>query len=304
MNGQSQKEPEDFIKVTRRSRFDKAINTLHGILIGIAADRIVKEREQARLLTWLEEHREFQNKRPFVEIIEALNQAIADGQIDPAEQEDLIWLCEKFNNPAKYFDEATSEIQKLHGIVDGITSDGVISIEEIKSLRRWMLEHEHLSGLWPFDEIDALTMQVLADGKINREEHELLMYFFEDFVSKPGSRAVDAVTVSTPPLIVGVCAATPEILFADRFFCFTGKSKKSSREEIRELVEKVGASFSSDVSKKLDYLIIGADGNPCWTYSCYGRKVERAVELRQQGHKLLIVHENDFWDAIEDYGVV
>lgn len=32
----------------------------------------------------------------------------------------------------------------------------------------------------------------------------------------------------------------------------------------------------------------------------YGRKVERAVELRKNGHSIVIVHENDIHDAVAD----
>lgn len=53
-------------------------------------------------------------------------------------------------------------------------------------------------------------------------------------------------------------------------------------------------------SKKVNYLVVGGEGNPCWAYACYGRKVEKAVELRRQGHPIVIVHENDFHDAVLD----
>jgi hypothetical protein len=58
---------------------------------------------------------------------------------------------------------------------------------------------------------------------------------------------------------------------------------------------------ASSVSSKVDYLIIGADGNPCWAYACYGRKVEMAVQLRKQGSRLQLIHEHDFHDAIADH---
>ena len=54
------------------------------------------------------------------------------------------------------------------------------------------------------------------------------------------------------------------------------------------------------VSRYLNYLVIGAEGNPCWSYACYGRKVEKAVELRRAGAQILLVHENDFHDAVAD----
>ncbi|GMA55471.1 hypothetical protein GCM10025857_68280 [Alicyclobacillus contaminans] len=47
-----------------------------------------------------------------------------------------------------------------------------------------------------------------------------------------------------------------------------------------------------------DYLVVGDQGNPCWAFSCYGRKVEKAVKLRKQGRRILIIHEVDFWDAL------
>lgn len=66
------------------------------------------------------------------------------------------------------------------------------------------------------------------------------------------------------------------------------------------MVSSLGGKSVSSVSQKLNYLVIGAEGNQCWAYACYGRKVEKAVELRKQGARLLIVHENDFHDAIAD----
>ena len=66
-------------------------------------------------------------------------------------------------------------------------------------------------------------------------------------------------------------------------------------EHLYSLAQK---EFQKNPTKQTDFLIIGADGNPCWAYACYGRKVEKAVHLRKQGSRLLIVHENDFWDAV------
>ena len=52
------------------------------------------------------------------------------------------------------------------------------------------------------------------------------------------------------------------------------------------------------ISKKTDYLIIGDTNNACWSYACYGRKVEKALDLRKSGHTIVLVHEFDVFDAI------
>ena len=54
----------------------------------------------------------------------------------------------------------------------------------------------------------------------------------------------------------------------------------------------------SNVTLKTDYLIVCDEGNPHWAFCCYGRKVEKAYQLRREGHRVSIVHESDFWDAL------
>lgn len=57
---------------------------------------------------------------------------------------------------------------------------------------------------------------------------------------------------------------------------------------------------NNNVTNKTRYLIVGNAGNPCWAYSCYGRKIEDAIERRKKGQNLTIINEIDFWDTVED----
>jgi NAD-dependent DNA ligase len=93
----------------------------------------------------------------------------------------------------------------------------------------------------------------------------------------------------------------PEVSFEGTKFCFTGASSKYTRADFSALVKRLGGDVVGSVSASLNYLVIGADGNPCWAYACYGRKVEKAVELRKQGARILLVHEHDFHDAVADH---
>ena len=191
-------------------------------------------------------------------------------------------------------------MQKLHAIMAGIGADGVINVEELKGLLSWIGEHEHLKTCWPYDEVESLVLGVLSDKKIDPQEHEVLMRFFGEFVS-----ILDNKTIVNPAFfegsnIVGLCSVCPEISFADAVFCLTGASFKYTRNEFEAVIAKHGGLAAGTVSKKVNYLVVGGDGNPCWAYACYGRKVEKAVELRKQGHPIVIVHENDFHDAVLD----
>ena len=74
-------------------------------------------------------------------------------------------------------------------------------------------------------------------------------------------------------------------VLSDKIFMFTGKLTGMSRAEAKSLIEKNSGTIISNVSKKLDYLIIGEKPTK--------RKVEAAKELdikilnQSELHKLL-----------------
>ena len=100
--------------------------------------------------------------------------------------------------------------------------------------------------------------------------------------------------------ISGVCAICQEIDFTNSIFCFTGESTKATRKEISDIITSNGGVFKNNLTKKTDYLVVGNAGNPCWAYSCYGRKIEQAVQMRKDGSRIKIINEVDFWDILED----
>jgi hypothetical protein len=290
---------QPYYKFTRRARLEKAINSLIGMVEGVAIDGVINESEIAFIRSWLHENRELRNSHPFTELMPVVDAAIADGILTDDERLNIIWLCERLQS-ATFFDVATADMQRLHGLLAGIAADSEITETELRGLSDWLSDHEHLKTCWPYEEVESVITTVLQDGKIDAEEHKLLQNFFSEFVAISDNRTIVNPQIAHAQTIVGLCAVSPELLFEGKKFSFTGSSSKYSRDQFGEIVERLGGIVASSVSKKLDYLIIGSDGNPCWAYACYGRKVEMAVTLRKGGARILLVHENDFHDAVAD----
>ena len=125
-----------------------------------------------------------------------------------------------------------------------------------------------------------------------------LIAFFSEFTRTAGHRTITPLEIDLGGEIYGLCAVQPEVIFSARTFAFTGASTKGTRYKIEALVARLGGIVCG-VEAHLDYLIVGANGNPAWAYSCYGRKVEKVKHLRRDGGaKTLIVYESDFWDAV------
>lgn len=274
---------------------DKAINSLLGILEGISIDSLLNEKETGYLARWIMEHQEYANRHPFNELLPVIARSIQDNIISAEEHAEIIWLCEKFRS-TEYYSENTADLQRLQAILAGISADRAITKNELDGLTDWLAEHEHLKTCYPYDEVDSLITSVMSDQKIDAQEHADLLEFFSEFTTvKPkGNEPSDKSTYT----IKGICAASPVINFQESVFCFTGEARNMTRDELSSLVTARGGQVVKGVSRKINYLVVGSDGNPCWMYACYGLKIEKAMNLRKDGHAIVIVHENDFLDAV------
>jgi NAD-dependent DNA ligase len=298
---------QPYLRQARRQRIDTAVHTLEGILKGIAIDRHINHDEAKELTSWCDDYCDLIEKHPFVEIVPQINATLEKGMLDPSDQKDIVWVCQSLSAQSEFYDEITTDIQILQGVLHGVLADSAITTEEATQLAKWIEENEHLKGCYPYDELDSLLISVLKDGKIDEAEGRQLQRFFEDFISyslsKRMRKAREAAGLSIKTQLPGICASCPEIEFSERVFCFTGASRRAVRRELTEVVIERGGEIRDSVTPDLHYLVVGAAGNPCWAFSCYGRKIEEAVSHRKNGHRLLIVHENDFWDAVEDSGL-
>lgn len=297
------KEITDYRTFTKPAELHKAINTLRGIVAGINSDKTVGSAEIAELTHWCELQANLRDRHPFSELLPVIEAACADGVVTEDEAKDILFLCNNFVDNSSYYDVVTSSIQFLSGLIHGLMADGELSDNEIITLKSWVAANDFLTGSYPFDEINSLLSEILADKKITQDEREQLMAFFGniiDFSSSYNLAAPDFAELREKYSISGVCASCPEITFQDKLFCFTGESYRAKRADIGVVIARLGGALRSGVTKKTNYLIVGNAGNPCWAYACYGRKIEEAVALRKEGARVTIVNETDFWDAVDD----
>ena len=289
----------------QRTYVDRTIARLHGILAGIAADKKMKDGEIAGLYKWLNENESLREHYPFCELTSMLDECLEDGIIDQDEREELLNWCQSYTaDDSRIRNFETEAIRRLHGFLHGLIIDNKLNDNEIQGLREWL---ENLSGfksIWPFSDIWNLLKTILEDGMVDEEERQFLMDYCREFSERPieGSAIYDDIYQASfmknaaPILkpITAICDNVEEITFEDSSFCFTGPAKSGKRKDLESAVEKAGGYTTPRVGKNLNYLVIGAKSSPCWVYSTYGRKIEQAIQYRQEKDQPLIVYENDF----------
>lgn len=298
MNDLNQKE---LAIVTSKARADKAISSLKGILLGINSDQEVNQREINELKKWSENHKNLINRNPFKEFMTLIRETVSNNIPATETIEDLFWLCQKYESDQYYYNAVTTDLQTLQGICHGILSDGEINEKEVLDLENWLEKNTHLSTYYPYDEIRSLILSIVADGKIDEEEKLILKAYLNQFVKIENKKISEQIENEISDInISGHCTSEPDIQIDGKTFCVTGVLKSGHRSEIQKIISDLGGIPTNSVTKKTDYLIVGDNGNPAWAFACYGRKVEKALDMRKNGHTICLVHEFDFMDAIED----
>lgn len=293
------KELHQYRKFTQKSETDKSLHVLEGILKGINADRQINANEICELKEWCGLHYPQIGKPPYDEIIPLILSAAEDGIISSEEYENISWLCKNLTTDNKYYDVITADMQRLHGIMHGILADGNVTTDELRGLQDWINDHSNLMGIYPYDELEALIYKILEDKIIDEDEQKILRLFLSQFseLSESAYSVSGLEQIKKEIQLPTICTMNPNITFTGKYFCFTGISSKGDRSFIKGKIDDLGGIFEENITKKTNYLIIGDKNNPCWAFSCFGRKVEKAMEKRKSGEDIQIVKEIDFWDA-------
>lgn len=286
---------------TSKQEADKAIHSLKGILLGINLDGEVNEKEINELDKWVIAHKNLIRKNPFKEFM-TLIESIIENQIPTKEIiEDLWWLTQKYEGDNQYYNFVTTDIQILHGLCHGILADGIIQDTEILELKKWLKKHKHLVNHYPYDELNSLLLSVLADGVIDENERKILMAYFKQFANIQDEKInmqINEEILNVP--ISGICTTDINVVFENKKFCITGVMKRSPRKTMHNEILRLGGIPVENVTEDTDYLIVGDNGNLAWAFSCYGRKVDKALTLRKKGRNIAIIHEYDFCDILDD----
>lgn len=191
----------------------------------------------------------------------------------------------------------TKASQVLTGIVTGIVADGQLNDLEVQMLSTWLGSNSEVVDVWPGSAIARLVREVLEDGIITEEERLHLLVELQRLVGMDFAQtgSVEPGVVELPydddaPVAVG-----------GRRVCFTGEFVFGTRAACQRAIEKLGGTPVAAVSKKVDYLIVGTHVSPDWVNTSYGQKIMRAMELRDEGHAILVIRERRW---IESLGIL
>ncbi len=186
------------------------------------------------------------------------------------------------NNVAKAIDQLT-------GICAGILADGIVSPREVEFFASWVKKFAPLEPIWPFTDILKRVETIFADGCVSAEECEELRGVMEALCGY--TKQADPSETYSTNLPLNNPLPNP-VVFKERVFNITGKFAFGTRKKVLEIIESAGGkALDSSPTRDSHYLIIGLFASRDWAHTSHGRKIERAVELRDSNSGIAIISE-------------
>lgn len=185
------------------------------------------------------------------------------------------------------------KLDQLLGLCEGVIADGAVNQSEAEFIQNWLRVNADLQDRWPANVIFSRLDEFLEDGVLDdREEGELLGLLMD----VAGMHGMEGKAPSSLPL----CEPQPSVQFDGTRFVLTGKFASGSRSECKKAVKAVGGAVSDHVSPNVNYVVIGSLVSDSWIHESYGRKIEKAVEVRETGCGLAIVSEETWARCIAE----
>lgn len=190
--------------------------------------------------------------------------------------------------------ETQYSCSELLGLINGLKADNKLVDEEIEFLENWIRKHPELEFVWPITEVIQMLEKILRDGIVTDDERSTL------------STLLDAVSQSTFKAVFNAVRhdelrfdEIDTIAFEGKCFCLTGNFLNGSKELCASVIQNQGGSISNNITKKINFLIVGALGSPDWKHGNFGTKVEKAVKYRTAGAPLKIIHEQTWTNLLK-----
>ncbi len=178
------------------------------------------------------------------------------------------------------------QIDTLIGLSKGLLADGKVDQAEAEFLQTWLIQSRQTTENPVIINLLSRVDAMLEDGVLDSEESSELLSILHKLTGEPSVVGELAKTTSLP-----VDEPAPSIIFEDNQFLFTGTCVYGSRKDCQSAIESLGGINAKGVTKKLDYLVLGTYVTDSWIHESYGRKIEKAMQYRDEGMPITIITE-------------
>ena len=190
----------------------------------------------------------------------------------------------------------------FHGFLKGIACDNVVNRNEVEALLKLCDD-----GVWENEnqiESDPRLMKIYEcavaanqDGIIDQKESDELCEYIAAVVGDTYADTGISKQRDIPQL-EGMIHRPEDVSFDGAEFCLTGKFKRP-KKDIEDAIEKLGGIPQDNVTEKTKYLILATEGSKYYATPNAGRKIKKAVNIREKKGTLEFIMESTVMRIID-----
>jgi len=189
---------------------------------------------------------------------------------------------------------AERDVSELLGLAKGVLADGVVNDDETRYLNEWAAGHPDALARWPVSLIFSRLQQIFSDGRVDEGERGELKELLASLIGGTESVMLGYDAPTTLPLD----HPPPPISWDGEIYVFTGRFAFGTRAHCAREVTSRGGQVDDSVTRRTSFLVVGTFSSEDWATTSYGRKIQRAAELRDAGLALRIVGEDHWANAL------
>ncbi|MDB4431203.1 BRCT domain-containing protein [Pseudomonadales bacterium] len=178
------------------------------------------------------------------------------------------------------------QIDTLIGLSKGLLADGKVDQNEAEFLLSWLIQSKQSSNNPIILNLLDKVAFMLDDGVLDAEESSELQIILRTVSGESSEIGELSKTCSLP-----INRPAPPVHFEGSVFLCTGTFAFGSRKECNAVIEDRGGITVKQVTKSLDYLVLGTYVTNSWAHESFGRKIEAAMEYQEKGRPIAIVNE-------------
>jgi hypothetical protein len=183
-------------------------------------------------------------------------------------------------------------LAEMMGVVRGIIADGSVSVDEANRLARWTRDNPDVAQRWPANVLSRRLERIVRDGRVDTRERKHLQAILGQFAENQSGLNFPLATdlpVDEPP---------PPVVFEGNTFVFAGDMAFGPHRACEREVVELGGACERSVTRRTDYLVIGALAASDWFQDGFGTQVNEVVQLRTRGATIAIVSEEHWMAAL------
>lgn len=180
-------------------------------------------------------------------------------------------------------------LAEMVGIVQGVIADGKVSPEEASRLAGWTRENPDVAARWPANLLARRLEHIFRDGRVDARERTHLAALLRQLARNPAALADLATDLP-------VDDPAPEVKFEGRTFVFAGEMAYGPARACEREVLDLGGECERLVTRRTDYVVIGAIAANDWSQEGFGHHVDQVVRYRNRGAGIAVIAE-ETWAA-------